>query len=210
MKIFKNPFVVTLLLLIINVECIPQDFKVDGIYYNILSTEDLTVEVANAEGGKGQVGGSYADVVIPQFVTYRDVTYSVTRIGKYAFYHCINLYSSFTIPNWIKTIGDYSFANSKFNYHREFNIPEGVTSIGEGVFMKSSNISNIVVLYSVDSVGSFAFYEYGRKLTVLGHLKYVGFELEYLESLPQYVHIDLNIFRTYRDTLLGRIMGDMI
>ena len=36
------------------------------------------------------------------------------------------------------------------------------------------------------------------------------FELEYLESLPQYVHIDLNIFRTYRDTFLGRIMGDMI
>ena len=36
------------------------------------------------------------------------------------------------------------------------------------------------------------------------------FELEFLESLPQYVHIDLNIFRTYRDTLLGRIIGDMI
>lgn len=36
------------------------------------------------------------------------------------------------------------------------------------------------------------------------------FELEYLESLPQYVHIDLNIFRTYRDTLLGRIMGNII
>ena len=35
-------------------------------------------------------------------------------------------------------------------------------------------------------------------------------ELEYLESLTQYVHIDLNIFRTYRDTLLGGIMGDMI
>ena len=36
------------------------------------------------------------------------------------------------------------------------------------------------------------------------------FELEYLESLPQYVHIDLNIFRTYRDTLLGRVMGDFV
>lgn len=33
------------------------------------------------------------------------------------------------------------------------------------------------------------------------------FELEYLESLPEYVHIKLNIFRTYRDTLLGRVMG---
>lgn len=36
------------------------------------------------------------------------------------------------------------------------------------------------------------------------------FELEYLESLPMYVHINLNIFRTYRDTLLGRIMENMI
>lgn len=34
------------------------------------------------------------------------------------------------------------------------------------------------------------------------------FELEYLESLPQYVHVNLNIFRTYRDTLLGRVMGE--
>ena len=36
------------------------------------------------------------------------------------------------------------------------------------------------------------------------------FELEYLESLPEYIHVKLNIFRTYRDTLLGRIIGDMI
>lgn len=34
------------------------------------------------------------------------------------------------------------------------------------------------------------------------------FELEYLESLPEYVHVNLNIFRTYRDTLLGRVMGE--
>jgi len=34
------------------------------------------------------------------------------------------------------------------------------------------------------------------------------FELEYLESLPEYVHINLNIFRTYRDTVLGRVFGD--
>lgn len=36
------------------------------------------------------------------------------------------------------------------------------------------------------------------------------FELEYLESLPEYVQVNLNIFRTYRDTLLGRVMEDMI
>ncbi len=34
------------------------------------------------------------------------------------------------------------------------------------------------------------------------------FELEYLQSLPEYVPVKLNIFETYRDTSLGRIMGD--
>ena len=34
------------------------------------------------------------------------------------------------------------------------------------------------------------------------------FELEYLDSLSEYKPIKLNIFNTYRDTLLGRIMND--
>ena len=32
------------------------------------------------------------------------------------------------------------------------------------------------------------------------------FELEYLESLPNYVMIKPNIFNTYRDTVLGKVM----
>lgn len=34
------------------------------------------------------------------------------------------------------------------------------------------------------------------------------FELEFLESLPDYKPIKLNIFNTYRDTLLGRVVKD--
>ncbi len=33
------------------------------------------------------------------------------------------------------------------------------------------------------------------------------FDLEYLQSLPEYMPVKLNIFRTYRDTMLGRIFG---
>lgn len=36
------------------------------------------------------------------------------------------------------------------------------------------------------------------------------FELEYLESLPNYIMLKPNIFNTYRDTVLGRVMGDLI
>ena len=35
-------------------------------------------------------------------------------------------------------------------------------------------------------------------------------ELEFLESLPNYVMIKPNIFNTYRDTVLGRVFGDVI
>ena len=33
------------------------------------------------------------------------------------------------------------------------------------------------------------------------------FELEFLESLTNYVMLKPNIFNTYRDTVLGRVMG---
>lgn len=35
------------------------------------------------------------------------------------------------------------------------------------------------------------------------------FDLEYLESLPEYKHIKLNIFQTYRDTILGKIFDNL-
>lgn len=34
------------------------------------------------------------------------------------------------------------------------------------------------------------------------------FELEFLESLSEYIPIKLNLFHTYCDTFLGRIMGN--
>ena len=36
------------------------------------------------------------------------------------------------------------------------------------------------------------------------------FELEFLESLPNYIMLKPNIFNTYRDTVVGRGMGDLI
>ena len=36
------------------------------------------------------------------------------------------------------------------------------------------------------------------------------FDLEFLQSLPEYVPVKLNIFNTYKDTILGSIMSDYI
>ena len=73
------------------------DFEADGIYYNIISLDDKTVEVT---------GGSYSgDVTIPVKVMYKDTQYSVISIGYHAFYGCSGL-TSITIPESVTSISD--------------------------------------------------------------------------------------------------------
>ena len=79
-----------------------HDFEVDGIYYNILSSTDLMVEVTE---GSNEYTGS---VVIPENVIYSGTTYSVTHIGHGAFTGCSGL-TSITIPNSVTSIGDSTF-----------------------------------------------------------------------------------------------------
>ena len=107
MKTFKHLF--TVLLLLCSITASAQDFEVDGIYYKITSSTDKMVEVTY----KGYTSGTYSNeytgnVVIPESVTYGDVVYSVTSIGRSAFQYCTGL-TSVVIPNSITSIGNYAF-----------------------------------------------------------------------------------------------------
>ena len=82
------------------------DFSVDGFYYNVLSEEDMTVEVTF----QGNTYSSYAneytgDIVIPQTVTYADKTFTVIAIGESAFRGCTGI-TSLTIPANVTSIGN--------------------------------------------------------------------------------------------------------
>ena len=78
------------------------DFEVDGIYYDIISTENLTVKVTN---GDNKYCGN---VVIPSTINYKSRTLTVASIGKTAFGACSRL-TSITIPNSITNIDDNAF-----------------------------------------------------------------------------------------------------
>lgn len=60
-------------------------FEVDGIYYDITSETDKTVEVVYDWLYYTKYTGT---VVIPETVTYKGTTYSVTSVGSTAFINC--------------------------------------------------------------------------------------------------------------------------
>ena len=97
------------------------DFEVEGIYYNINGDE---VSVTYHDYSQIQVTGSsgyywfeyhynyyagYRDqVIIPETVTYNDVTYTVTEIGAHAFEECSEM-TTISIPNTVTEINEYAF-----------------------------------------------------------------------------------------------------
>ena len=132
-----------------------HDFEINGIYYNILT--DKTNEVAVTYRGSSY--HSYSDeytgsVTIPSSVTYNGTTYSVTSIGKYAFYECKSL-TSVTIPNNVTTIGEGAFYECKSL--TSVTIPNSVTTIGEGAFSGCSGLTSVTIGNSVTSIGTIAF-----------------------------------------------------
>lgn len=81
------------------------DFEADGMFYNILSQDDKTVEVTYRDTEYNSYSG---DVAIPEQVTYNNETYRVTTIGHFAFNSCSEL-TSIAIPSSITLIDDGAF-----------------------------------------------------------------------------------------------------
>ena len=116
-----------------------------ALYYNI--TSDSTVEVT-----KVTVTQNYSviwDVVIPAQVEYSGITYSVTSIGRLAFYNC----SGLTSINVASGNTHYSSIDGVlYNYVQDtlmqcpcaktsITIPNSVTSIGNSAFSDCSGLT---------------------------------------------------------------------
>ena len=155
-----------------------HDFELGGIYYNVLSSANLTVEVTY----KGDYV-SYNDdrykgtVVIPETVTYNGNTYQVIWIGENAFYGCRNL-SSVTMPNSVVGIDDSAlsgcesltfvsisenttsigyYAFSHCSNLSSITIPEATISIAEGAFWGCTSLTNLKIPQRVENIGKYSF-----------------------------------------------------
>ena len=143
-------------LLLCNAATNAQSFEVDGIFYNINSQSESTVEVGYDLNILFGTGKKYAgDVVIPSTVTYDGTTYTVTGIGGAAFNACTDL-TSVTIPSTVTTIGSTAFLNA--TKIAAITIPESVTTISENAFNGCTSLKDINCTFAnVTYLGSGAF-----------------------------------------------------
>lgn len=129
-----------------------NSFMVDGLAYRLAdNTLEDVVEVTS--GSETQ-----ETIVIPESVTYNDVTYPVVRIGDNAFsglYWSGKNVTKFVLPKTIKSIGNSAFYD---NYRlKEIVLNEGLETIGENAFGYAYDLEEISIPSTVISIGQNAF-----------------------------------------------------
>lgn len=146
------------------------------LYFNIIGENEVEVTSQNTSSPYYSTAPT-GDMVIPNSVTNGGNTYTVTRIGDYAFISCTDLTSvtiansvvrigshafmlcegltSVSIPNSVTSIGNWAFANCEGLI--SVVIPNSVISIEEEVFNRCSSLTNVTIGNSVTSIGGGSF-----------------------------------------------------
>lgn len=157
------------------------DFKVNDLYYEILSDENKTVELVNSSK-------DLLTITIPEHITYRGVKYTVTSIGSHAMNWCSSL-TKVKIPSTVTRIGDWVFwGSSKLKtivvdennprfcsidgalYSKDkttllncpcaaktFDIPTTVTTVGVGAFGSCYELTSVTLHEGITTIESWAF-----------------------------------------------------
>ena len=119
---------------------------INGLNYR-LNEENLTAEVIQKKGYEG-------DIIIPETVVLKEVSYRVTSIEYGAFNGCFSL-TSIVIENGVTSIGESAFRCCPSL--TSIVIPDSVTNIGDSAFKDCSSLTSIVIPESVTRIGDRAF-----------------------------------------------------
>ena len=118
------------------------DFEVDNKYYNVISLDDMTCELTCMKENNNESNVYKGDIVVPSEVSYNGKTFSVIRIGSYAFRNSSEALT-ITLPNSINTIGYRAFEDC--TKLKNINLPDGITDIGSHAFDSCEALESISI-----------------------------------------------------------------
>ncbi|MBR6937448.1 MAG: leucine-rich repeat protein [Prevotella sp.] len=186
-------FLVSAMVAMSSIASFAYDFEVDGIYYNITSASQMTVEVTygpkhtNGVDNRGDYDGK--NIVVPASVNYNGVQYAVTGIGASAFSHerigstgvgttIIDSHLlSIHLPNSIKYINSYAFCRCVDL--TEIKLPVNLQRIGQSAINGVGNILSLTIPASVNTIGNLALPRSVKELIMLPYNPPTGFDSDW-------------------------------
>ena len=138
----------TLMLSMLSVSVSAYDIEVDGIYYNVLSIDTLTVEVTS---GVNKYSGN---IVVPSQISFKDRIFKVIRIGREAFEGC--QIQSIFLPESIKEISSRAFQYC--GQLQSITFPESLERIGSYAFQYCGQLQSITIPSNVNYIEDYCFY----------------------------------------------------
>ncbi len=161
MKQFVKKFGLLMAMLLTVLTAQAYDFEVNGIYYNVVSLEEMTCEVTY----KDDSYNSYIGVIeIPTTTIYKNKRFKVERIGYSAFRDCANL-KRIKIPESITEIETFAFEDCKTL--QSISLPISLKCIGSYVFSGCKNLKEIVIPSNVDELGDCVFENSGVERCII-------------------------------------------
>ena len=139
------------------------DLVIDGIYYNILSMDEKTVEVAQAPEGSNYSG----PITISGYAITGGVMFQVVGIGNNAFSG--SSITSISLPNSVKTIGYNAFWACNELTSIDFG-STGITTIGDYAFSSCYNLTSVTLPSTVTLINGNPF----RSCSALDYLYISG------------------------------------
>ena len=134
----KTRLLLTLTALLLALSSWANGTEIDGIHYELdSSTGTASVTYTGSSSSDNTYSG---DITIPSTVTSGSTTYSVTSIGRSAFYGCTGL-TSITIPSSVTSIGSNAFSGC--TGLTSITIPSSVTSIGGYAFYNCTGLTSV-------------------------------------------------------------------
>ena len=130
-------FLPLLVVLLTSLSTYAYDFQSGDLYYNITGTNTVEVTFQKHFFPISMNYSGLATATIPETVTHKNKTYSVTSIGEWAFQNCSSI-TSITIPNSVTSIGYGAFGGC--SSLTSITIPNSVKRIGQNAFFGVPNI----------------------------------------------------------------------